>query len=71
MNLFIWLLFSLWYCSTRLALRWNNSFRTMCLVFFQTMIVPILEDLLKWTEFETSLFYCGAGIDVSVHTGHG
>ena len=29
------------------------------------MIVPMMEDLLGWTEFETSLFFCGAGIDVS------
>ena len=29
------------------------------------MIVSMMEDLLGWTEFETSLFFCGAGIDVS------
>ena len=28
------------------------------------MVVPILEDLLGWTEFETSLFFCGAGVEV-------
>ena len=31
---------------------------------FQTMVVPILEDLLGWSEFETSLFFCGAGVEV-------
>lgn len=29
------------------------------------MIVPLLEELLHWSEFETSLFFCGAGIEVS------
>ena len=28
------------------------------------MVVPILEDLLGWSEFETSLFFCGAGVEV-------
>lgn len=30
------------------------------------MIVPMFEDLLGWTEFEISLFFCGAGVDVSI-----
>ena len=29
------------------------------------MFVPMFEDLLGWTEFETSLFFCGAGVIVS------
>ncbi|XP_065884475.1 uncharacterized protein [Dysidea avara] len=32
----------------------------------ETMIVPMFEDLLGWTEFETSLFFCGAGIVVDI-----
>ena len=31
------------------------------------MVVPILEDLLSWTEFETSLFFCGAGVEVRTY----
>ena len=27
--------------------------------------MPMFEDLLGWTEFETSLFFCGAGVIVS------
>ena len=29
------------------------------------MVVPMLEYLLGWTELETSLFFCGAGVEVS------
>ena len=29
------------------------------------MVVPLLEELLGWSEFETSLFFCGAGVEVS------
>ena len=29
------------------------------------MVVPILEELLGWSEFETSLFFCGAGVEVT------
>jgi len=31
----------------------------------QTMIVPMFEDLLHWSELEISLFFCGAGVEVS------
>ena len=30
------------------------------------MVVPLLEELLGWSEFETSLFFCGGGIEVGI-----
>ena len=31
----------------------------------QTMLVPLAENLLLWHEFEISIFYSAAGVEVS------
>lgn len=34
-------------------------------LFTQAMLVPMAEDLLGWTERDTSIFYSAAGVEVS------